>query len=126
MRLDSNLTYLKEIEYATTKAVKITSQLSRLMANVGGHLQVLMLYGLQLWVPFLKVKRPRQLLFVRRTAALRVTSAYSTVSADDVLVIAGMIPVGLQQARIRNEPQAEHARQATSEKWEFMTNVNAK
>ncbi|XP_073811858.1 uncharacterized protein [Musca autumnalis] len=62
---DSKLTYSKQIEYATTKAAKIPSQLSSLMANIGGPLpsrrKILMeastsilLYGSEIWAPALK------------------------------------------------------------------------
>ena len=37
-RLDSNLTYSQQVEYATAKAARITTQLSRLMANIGDPL----------------------------------------------------------------------------------------
>lgn len=38
MRLDSKLIYSKQIEQVITKTANITSQLSTLMAKVGGHL----------------------------------------------------------------------------------------
>ncbi|GBP00747.1 Putative 115 kDa protein in type-1 retrotransposable element R1DM [Eumeta japonica] len=108
MRLDPKLTFARQIEYATQKAAKITTQLSRLMANVGGPLQSkrkllmeacngILLYGSEVWAETLKTKcRAKMLLTVQRTSALRVTSAYRTVSAAAVLVIAGMKPIDLQ------------------------------
>ncbi|XP_073831444.1 uncharacterized protein [Musca autumnalis] len=106
MRLDSKLTYTKQIEYATNKAAEITSQLSRLMPNTGGPLpnsrKILMeasnsilLYGSEIWAPALRTQvRASKLLSVQRTSALRVTSADRTVSVGAVR--AGMIPIDLQ------------------------------
>ncbi|XP_073847500.1 uncharacterized protein [Musca autumnalis] len=67
MRLDSMLTYSKQIEYATTKSARITSQFSQLMANIGGPLpsrrkilmeacNSVMLYGSEIWAPALKTR----------------------------------------------------------------------
>lgn len=141
VRLDPKLTYMNQIRHATTKAAKITGQLSRLMANVGGPLPSkrkllmesctsILLYGSEIWADTLETRsRAKTLLSVQRLAALRVTSAYRTVSAPSVLVIAGMTPIDLQ-ARERmkifiekqNNPQAalaiEAIRQETAEKWQ--------
>lgn len=114
MRLDTKLTFFKQIEYATTKAAKITAQLSRLMANIGGPLpsrrkmlmeviNSILLYGSEVWASTLeKRNRAKRLLAVQRTAALRVTSAYRTVSTDAILVIAGIIPIDLQALERKN------------------------
>lgn len=107
MRLDSKLTFSHQIQYATIKASKITSQLSRLMANVGGPLQKkrkllmeacnsILLYGSEIWAGILKINcRAQKLLAIQRTAALRVASAYRTVSGTAVQVIAGMVPIDI-------------------------------
>lgn len=107
IRLDSKLTFSAQIDYASMKATVITAQLSRLMTNIGGPLpkkrkllmeacNSILLYGCELWAGSLKAKhRAHKLLSVQRTAALRVTSAYRTVSAAAVLVIAGMTPIDL-------------------------------
>ncbi|XP_073811671.1 uncharacterized protein [Musca autumnalis] len=111
------------------------------MANTGGPLpsrrKILMeasnsilLYGSEIWAPALRTQvRASKLLSVQRTSALRVTSAYRTVSAGAVLVIAGMIPIDLQAmerhkifiAKQQSEPQAEYAMTArleTLETWQ--------
>lgn len=144
IRLDSKLTFSNQIKYATTKAAKITAQLSRLMANVGGPLQSrrkllmeacnsILLYGSEIWAHTLNTKiRAKTLLTVQRTAALRVTSAYRTVSAPAVLIIAGMTPIDLQalernqiwnikNGNLHETPQPaaiEQIRQNTIEKWQ--------
>lgn len=108
IRLDSKLTFSEQVHYAAGKATKITGQLSRLMANIGGPLpnrrkllmeasNSVLLYGSEIWGEKMNVrKRANALLAVQRSAALRVTSAYRTVSGSAVLVIAGMIPIDLQ------------------------------
>lgn len=107
IRLDSKLTFSSQIKYTTTKAAKVTAQLSSLMANIGGPLpkkrkllmevnNSILLYGCEMWADTLKVKRrAKTLLAVQRTAALRVASAYRTVSGHAILLIAGMIPIDL-------------------------------
>lgn len=107
VRLDSKSTYSAQIRHASTKAAKTVGQLSRLMANVGGPLPCkrkllmeacnsILLYGCEIWADTLKVKqRANELLSVQRRSALRITSAYRTVSQAAVLVIAGMIPIDI-------------------------------
>ncbi|GBP17633.1 Retrovirus-related Pol polyprotein from type-1 retrotransposable element R1 2 [Eumeta japonica] len=81
--------------------------LSRLMANIGGPTQSkrrlimetvnsILLYGSEIWGDALVAKTRRKVLeSVQRTAALRVASAYRTVSGAAVLVISGVVPVDL-------------------------------
>lgn len=108
MRLDTKLFFSSQIKHATNKATEITSQLSRLMANIGGPLpkkrrllmeacNSILLYGCEIWARSLNVKqRAQKLITTQRIAALRVASAYRTVSAPAVQIIAGMTPIDLQ------------------------------
>lgn len=108
IRLDPKLTFNNQIQFSANKAAKITGKLSRLMANIGGPLprkrkllmettNSILLYGCEIWGEQMRVrKRANILLAVQRTAALRVTSAYRTVSASAILVIAGTLPIDLQ------------------------------
>ena len=85
------------------KAQKIVGQVSRLMANIGGPLPAkqrllmeiansIMIYGSEIWAETLEVKkRANSLVSVQRTAALRIASAYRTVSAPNILMTAGTI-----------------------------------
>lgn len=58
--------------------------------------QSVLLYGSEIWADTLKVEHRRKVLAkVQRTAALRVASAYRTVSEPAVLVISGVIPIDL-------------------------------
>lgn len=107
VRLDCRLTYWPHIKDVATKAAKVAGMLSRLMANIGGPTQSkrklimsvtnsILLYGSEIWADALEKKNKRRVLeAVQRTAALRVTSAYRTVSAAAVFVISGEIPVDL-------------------------------
>ena len=76
--------------------------LSRLMANIGVPIRTkrklimtatswILLYGSEIWGDALEVESKRKIL----TVALRVASAYSTVSGDAVLVIVGGILIDL-------------------------------
>lgn len=107
IRIDNKLTYWAQIQHAAKKSAKITASLSRLMANIGGPLasrrkllmdttQSILLYGSEVWADTLNVDHRRKVLSkVQRTAALRVASAYRTVSEAAVLVISGTIPIDL-------------------------------
>ena len=107
VRLDSRLNFSAQMKYAADKTAKITGMLSKLMANVGGPTQSkrkllmattnsVLLYGSEIWGDKMTVGARRQtLLPVQRTAALRVASAYRTVSESAVMVISGTIPIDL-------------------------------
>ncbi|XP_046684892.1 uncharacterized protein LOC124370649, partial [Homalodisca vitripennis] len=83
------MTFWDQITYAAEKAVKI---LSRLMTNVGGPAEgkrrvlmyvtnSVMLYGCEIWTDALRQKRyGRNVVTVQRRGALRISSAYRTVS----------------------------------------------
>ena len=110
IRLDPRLTFTYHIQYSASKAQKIVRQLSRLMVDTGGPLPArrrflmdvvnnIMLYGSASWAETLEVKkRANSVVLVQRTAALRTASAYRTVFALAVLVIAGTTPVDLRAA----------------------------
>ncbi|XP_049308710.1 uncharacterized protein LOC125777657 [Bactrocera dorsalis] len=107
IRMDNKLTYWAQIQHAAKKSANITMALSKLMANTGGPLasrrkllmdttQSVLLYGSEIWADTLNVEHRRKVLAkVQRTAALRVASAYRTVSEPAVLVISGVIPIDL-------------------------------
>lgn len=141
VRLDPKLTYSNQIQYAANKAAKTTAQLSRLMANVGGPLQnkrrllmetsnSILLYGCEIWGETMRCKkRANALLAVQRASALRITSAYRTVSDAAVFVIAGIIPVDLKilermniwrkkQANTLDEGDEDEIRQGTLQAWQ--------
>ena len=140
IRLDPRLTFWAQIHHAAIKASKVSGLLCKLMANVGGPTQSkrrllmetvnsILLYGSETWASALKVESRRRVLSaVQRTAALRVASAYRTVSESAVLVISSMIPIDLQayerkilwQARNANDDgvTAADVRSRTLQQWQ--------
>lgn len=105
--LDSKLNFWRQIKETTNKAAVITSQLSRLMANIGGPTptkrrlimattQSILLYGAEIWADALNKDYCRKrLAAVQRRGALRVTCSYRTVSYSAVNVIGNVIPIDL-------------------------------
>ena len=89
------------------KATKEVMVFSRFMANIGGPkstrrrllmaaIQSVLLNGTEVWTDFLNHKIYRKKLAqVQRRSALRVSSAYRTISELAVLIVAGMVPIDL-------------------------------
>ncbi|XP_054288152.1 uncharacterized protein LOC129003849 [Macrosteles quadrilineatus] len=108
--VDNKLSWRDQIFRTADKAARSVAALSRLMANVGGPrssrrrllmsaVQSVLLYGSEVWADALNKEAYRsRLARVQRQAALRVASAYRTVSEPAILVIAGVIPVKLLAA----------------------------
>ncbi|XP_037960146.1 uncharacterized protein LOC119689451 [Teleopsis dalmanni] len=108
MRLDGKLTFWVQIKYAVEKAAKATAALSKLMANTGGPVakkrkllmttvNAILPYSSEVWADALDIEtRRKEIIAVHRRAALRITSAYRTVLAEAVFVIAGVTPIDLQ------------------------------
>ncbi|CAB0000551.1 unnamed protein product [Nesidiocoris tenuis] len=105
--LDCRLNFGDHIRRAANKASAVVANLSRLMVNVGGPspikrrllmrtAEAVMLYGADIWAEALRFQQYREILAsVQRRCALRIISAYRTVSGPAALVIAGTIPVHL-------------------------------
>lgn len=75
-----------------------------------------MRYGAPIWVSALQTKRNRTILNrTFRLAAMRVTSAYRTISMEAVCVIAGMVPIEII-LREDSECYKKKVAQATSTK----------
>ena len=141
LTLDSKMSFSEQIQAAANKAAAGVSALSRLMANIGGptssrrrllmsSTQSVLLYGAEVWAGALnKEVYRKRLAQVQRRGALRVASAYRTVSEPAVMVIAGVIPVALlareRQAiykRKGDEPRevvAREERQHTLDEWQL-------
>lgn len=110
--LDSRLNFGEHFKYVAAKASKVASALGRLMPNLRGPSEVkrilyantimsVITYGAPVWweamLPVTASARRRQapLLKVQRFAALRVVSAYRTVSLEASLLLARMPPLYL-------------------------------
>lgn len=106
-QLDAKLTFWAHISQAAEKAATLVAMLSRLMPNIAGPrsskrrillciAHSIMLYGAEIWADALKMEKYRKrLASVQRRAALRVASAYRSVSEAAVLAVAGVIPIDL-------------------------------
>ncbi|XP_015123784.1 uncharacterized protein LOC107045892 [Diachasma alloeum] len=100
--IDARLNFKQQTEHLGVKASGVRSTLSRLMPNIGDPEQrrrallssvvtSVLTHGTSIWADTLKLQENS----VYRLSALRVTSAYRTVSEDAVCVIAGMLPIEL-------------------------------
>lgn len=105
--LDGKLGFKTHIEYACAKASTTYSALARMMCNIGGPrssrrlllarvVTSTLLYGAQIWADALNNKENRrQMQSVHRLTALRVASAYRTVSDEAAGVVAGLMPIDI-------------------------------
>lgn len=97
----------KHVEAVTTKAENKAAKLARLMINVKGPnsskgsvlcgvIHSILLYGAPVWHTALRMQKYRNKLEnAQRTALLRVTSAYRTVSTLALQVVAAVVPIDL-------------------------------
>lgn len=135
--LDTKMTFAEHVNQATIKAEKTIKALSSLMPNIGGpraskrkilscvaHSQIL--YGAPVWHTVVRNKKLlRKLTSIQRKMALRICSAYRTVSADGACVIAGIPPIELQiherKERYLGVPKSiarENLTRSWQEKWD--------
>jgi len=133
--LDAGWTFRGYFDRLLTRADGMVAALSRLMPNVGGPsgrrrrlyasiVQSVIMYGAPVWA--LDIGRNRKLrerlAAVQRRIALRVISAYRTVSGDAAAILAGLLPgdilaksyrrtyLALQRAREGNPELTARAR----------------
>ncbi|KAM8707458.1 hypothetical protein ACLKA7_011527 [Drosophila subpalustris] len=146
LQLDCRLNYWAQIQHAAKKASRATASLARLMANIGGPTQskrrllltitnTILLYGCEVWAEALEADSRRKVYAsVQRTAALRIASAYRTVSEAAVLVISSCIPIDLlaferrkrwvekREGRVSTLREArQHTIQQWQERWRTAT-----
>ena len=105
--LDTKLNFKAHTKHACEKASKTYNALARMLANTGGPrssrrmllarvITSSLLYGAQIWADALKLQEnKRKMQSVQRLTAMRVISAFRTVSGDAANVIAGMLPVNI-------------------------------
>ena len=94
--IDARLSFRQQADHASCKAAAVRNVLSRLMPNIGGPKQrrrlllssvvtSVLTYGISIWADALKSQAARRKVIpVYRLSALRVASAYRTVSNDAV------------------------------------------
>ncbi|XP_058456515.1 uncharacterized protein LOC131433917 [Malaya genurostris] len=93
------------VDYACEKSAKAMNAIGRIIPNVGGPRSStrrliasisssILRYRVPAWSAALEIKRNREKLNnAFRLMAMRVSSAYRTISSETVCVIAGMIPI---------------------------------
>lgn len=138
--IDKNISFARQIQCTVEKAERSTAALSRLMINVGGPtynkrrilmnaVDSVLLYGSEVWADALyKQVNCKKLSRIQRRMALRVASAYRTVSTPAVFVIAGAIPVEmiarerkaiyLRRSEEDRKAVKQEERQKTLENWQ--------
>lgn len=122
--LDSRLNFREHFSYVAVKAQKVSRALGRLMPNLRGPdekkrrlysnvLNSVILYAAPVWCGSLTTSpnNRRTIRQVQRTVALRVCSAYRTVSYDAATLLARTIPLELLAAeRLRVYTRVMEAR----------------
>ncbi|KAJ8910377.1 hypothetical protein NQ315_012824 [Exocentrus adspersus] len=117
--IDRGLIFGSHVEYACQKAEKSASALTRLMPNIGGaHMakrkllaevvHSTVLYAAPTWAKAVVMRKYKEkLIGCQRKMAMRIISAYRTVSTEAALVIAGTIPMDLMVEERRSIYTAE-------------------
>lgn len=138
IKFDSRLKFKDHLDYVCEKAASTQGALSRLMLNtrgprhnvrklLAGVLKSVILYGAEVWAT--ACDTPSYIKGIRsvyRLCALRVCSAFRTVSEDAALVISGLDPIDLlvqeSSSSISGEPHGKCwkllARRRTMEQWQ--------
>nr|XP_046472552.1 uncharacterized protein LOC124214333 [Neodiprion pinetum] len=103
--LDARLNLKQQVEHVTAKASVVRASLARLMLNVGGPKQSrrlllssvvtsVLTYGISIWADTLETQESwRKAGPIYRQSALRVASAFRTISGEAVCVIAETLPL---------------------------------
>ncbi|GBP70548.1 Retrovirus-related Pol polyprotein from type-1 retrotransposable element R1 [Eumeta japonica] len=103
--IDARLNFKQQVEHVSTKASAVRASLARLMPNVGGpkRSKILLLssvvtsvltYGISIWSHMLGIQETwRKAGPVYRLSALRVASAFRTISEEAVCIISGVLPL---------------------------------
>lgn len=107
VKIDDRLSFNSHVDYACEKTAKTINALSKIMSNSSGISSgrrrllacvatSILRYASPAWVKALDTNRNRRRLnSTFRLMAMRVVSAYRTISTEAACVIAGMIPIGL-------------------------------
>lgn len=131
--IDDKLSFMRHTEDAAAKAARVAEDLARLMPNVGGPktsrrrlyndvVHSVLLYGAPVWAGAMKMGKAKlNLARVQRRSAIRVVAAYSTISGEAVLAIAGIPPIDLlahERRAIHNGLAPKLAKEATLTAWQ--------
>lgn len=130
---DGNM--MEHVKQTITKCEKTTMALSRLMPNIGGPTSSrrkilatvchsVILYAAPIWGGVLRYQKYRNMLIsMQRKMAIRVASAYRTISAEAIQVIAGLTPIDLlveERMKTYGMEKADilQAREQTMREWQ--------
>lgn len=103
--IDARLNFKDQVEHACSGAAAVGGALSRLMPNVGGPkagrrallasvVTSILTYGIAIWAGALELQECQRRIYpIGRQLALRITSAFRTVSRDAAHVISGLLPI---------------------------------
>jgi len=106
IQIDAKMMFMEHAKTVATKAGNSLSNLGRIMPNLNaarqnrrrllaGVIHSQLLYGAESWAEDMSQEGWKQLCRVQRKAALRVASAYRTVSIEEILVVSGIIPIDI-------------------------------
>ncbi|KAL4153093.1 hypothetical protein QTP88_000926 [Uroleucon formosanum] len=142
--IDGKLNFNAHAKSASGKASHAVKNLSRIMPNISAAtpsrrrllanvVHSLLLFGAPIWVNRMSSQGKSEMAKVQRKTALRVASAYRTVSLDAALVITDMPPVDLQAeeryekyAQRHNQQPPSAGKAATVQKWQSRWDLTTK
>lgn len=131
--LDSKLNFGVHATKTAEKAGKAATAIGRLMANTYGPraskrrlmcsvVHSILLYAAPVWESMMKVGRTRgKMTRIQRCAAIRVCSAYRTISYEAALVVAGIPPLDLmakERLEVYEGVAKAEARDRLFERWQ--------
>ena len=111
--IDARLNYKMHIEKTCEKAARVISALARIMANIGGPNQArrlllakasqsVMLYAAPVWAQALTHKiYAKMVISMFRLSAIRVASAFRTISQEAVSIISGIMPPDIMALELK-------------------------
>ena len=124
VHFDKDMRMTEHVRQAAARANEVTAKLAILMPNIGGPraskrrvisgaASSVLLYGAPIWGGVMRHGKYRNMVgSVQRKLALRIGSAYRTVSLEAAQVIAGLIPIDL---KIRERMKAHGSNTETKE-----------
>jgi len=106
VQIDRKLNFTEHANIVSSKASAACQKLSRIMPNISAAtskkrnplanvVHSLLLFGAPIWANRMSATGKAKMAKVQRKTALRVSSAYCTVSADAELVVASMTPIDI-------------------------------
>ena len=135
VQLDRRLSFGEHLQIAAAKVIECEANLARLMPNIGGPREAKrrlvasvvhskLLYAAPVWTNALQNHAIQNKLFsAQRLVALRIVSAYRTISTNAVLVLASVPPINLLADIIVQCSEIVVVSHKCSEKISLSTNI---